>query len=155
MSTYRPSNIKTAATVQHLRPAGLLCTFCECRGLSCVRQAELAFLPAAVVADQWVVGLLDVHIITNTEHVTGSLDTPQWERTPPLLTDSHHTSTGITKDLEYDLLHSKQDCRQQLKVMFGQTPWKLYIYHWRLSREWEGSLILLMLLWLHRNREPY
>ena len=74
MSTYRPSNIKTPPTVHHLCPAGLLCTFCERRGLGCVRQAELALLPAAVVADQRVVGLLDVHIIANTEHVTGSLD---------------------------------------------------------------------------------
>lgn len=50
-------------------------TFGEARGLSCVRQAELVFLPAAVVADQRVIGLLDVHVVANAEHITGGLQT--------------------------------------------------------------------------------
>lgn len=54
-------------------PQVKLFTFCEARGLSCVSQAEFALFPAAVVANKGVVGLLDVHIITDTEHVTGSL----------------------------------------------------------------------------------
>lgn len=74
ISTYFPFNIKTASTVHHSLLTGLLFTFCEGRGLGHVRQAELALLPAAVVADQGVVGLLDVHIIADAEHVTGSLD---------------------------------------------------------------------------------
>ena len=41
-----------------------------------VSQPELAFLPAAVVADQRVVGLLNVHIIPDAEDVTRSLHTP-------------------------------------------------------------------------------
>lgn len=49
-------------------------TFNEGRGLHGVRHAELALLPAAVVADQGVVGLLDVHVVADAEHVTGSLD---------------------------------------------------------------------------------
>lgn len=56
--------------------AGLL-TFCEGWGLSCVRQAELALLPAAVVTDQGVVGLLNAHIVADTEHVTGGLEVQQ------------------------------------------------------------------------------
>lgn len=74
ISTYHPLNIKTPLAVYNSVLTGLLFTFCEDGGLSCVCQAELALLPAAVVADQGVIGLLDVHIIANTEHVTGSLD---------------------------------------------------------------------------------
>ena len=68
------SGDQDAINICHLAPTGLLCTFCEGRGLGCVRHAELALLPAAVVTDQGVVGLLDVHVIANTKHVTGSLD---------------------------------------------------------------------------------
>lgn len=50
-----------------------LLTFCKTRGLSCVRQTELALLPAPIVTDQGVVGFFNVHIIANAEHVTGSL----------------------------------------------------------------------------------
>lgn len=73
ISTYQPFNTKTPLAVSNSVLTGLLFTFCEGRGLGCVRQAELALLPAAVVADQRVVGLLDVHIVANAEHVTGSL----------------------------------------------------------------------------------
>lgn len=60
--------------ITHVSQDLFLLTFCKTRGLSCVRQAELALLPAAIVTDQGVVGLFDVHIIANAEHVTGSLD---------------------------------------------------------------------------------
>ena len=52
-------------------------TFGERRRLGRVRQAELALLPAAVVVDQRVVRLLDVHVVSDTEHVAGSLNTEQ------------------------------------------------------------------------------
>lgn len=72
--TYCPF-ISRPSGVHHSCPTGsLLLTFCKTRGLSRVRQAELALLPAAIVTDQGVVGLFDVHIVANAEHVTGSLD---------------------------------------------------------------------------------
>lgn len=77
-------------------PQVKLFTFCEARGLGCVSQAELALLPAAVVTDQGVIGLFDVHIIADTEHVTGSLRAQKQsqERTQPFINDSLHNYTG-------------------------------------------------------------
>lgn len=54
-----------------------VCTLCELRGLGHVGQAELAPLPAAVVADEGVVGLLDVDVVPHAEHVTGCLQHTQ------------------------------------------------------------------------------
>lgn len=48
-------------------------TLWESWGLGCVGQPELALLPAAVIADQRVIGLLDVDIIAHAEHVASSL----------------------------------------------------------------------------------
>lgn len=38
-----------------------------------VGEAEFVPLPAAVIADEGVVGLLDVDVISHTEHITGCL----------------------------------------------------------------------------------
>lgn len=65
--SYRPTPINLYV------PPGWSFTFCEARRLGRVCQAELVFLPAAVVADQAVVGLLDVDVIADTEHVTSGL----------------------------------------------------------------------------------
>lgn len=48
-------------------------TFWEAWSLSRVGQPELALLPAAVIADQRVIGLLNVDIIAHAEHVASSL----------------------------------------------------------------------------------
>lgn len=50
-------------------------TLCQFRGFSYIGQAELASLPAPVIADEGVVGHLNVDIITNTEDITSCL----WE----------------------------------------------------------------------------
>lgn len=86
--------LKTPLRSHRLRPGGRLFTFCEEGCLGCVRQAELALLPAAVVADQGVVGLFDVHVIANAEDVTGSLDAqrPSKQKKVRLLTTPFSTT---------------------------------------------------------------
>lgn len=64
-------------------PGEPICTLCELRGLGHVRQAEFAPLPAAVVADQGVVGFLDVDIIPHAEHVTSCLQHTPGPQAPP------------------------------------------------------------------------
>lgn len=110
-----PLKSRRHCTVCHSAPTGLLFTFCEGRGLGRVCQAELALLPAAVVADQRVVGLLDVHVVADAEHVTGGLDVSTTQpkgRTRTLLKTSLHTYRGarITKDSEAALLQANWGC---------------------------------------------
>lgn len=48
-------------------------TLCQLWSFGYIGEAELVPLPAAVVADEGIVRLLDVDVISHAEHITGSL----------------------------------------------------------------------------------
>lgn len=58
-------------------------TLCQSRRFGHVAEAEFVPLPAAVIADEGVVRLLNVDVVSHAEHITGCLRRTQGLQGPP------------------------------------------------------------------------